>query len=656
LLEQIRHEALTVMDLPTAYWHQVAQEEMSEAAASLAAPLRLVTVGGERLLPAPLQRWRQTPLGLVQLLNAYGPTETTITATLYDTAGYTEGSSSLESIPIGRPLPNRRIYILDRAGQPVPLGIAGELSIGGDMLACGYLNRPELTAECFVPDPFSRQPGARLYRTGDVVRYRPGGNLQFLGRIDHQVKIRGFRIELGEIECTLNAHPGVRESVVIAREDSPGDPRLVAYIVFHPEQTSNTEQLWTYLQEHLPDYMLPAQLIVLDALPLNTNGKVDRHALLARRPEEGEQQPHERQQPRDRIELQLLRIWERVLEREPISLTDNFFRQGGHSLAALRLHARIQNEFQRQLPLGLLFQYPTIRELAQILRQETGYVRGSALVPLQPHGSRAPFFCVHPGGGSVFCYLDLVRYLGMSYPVYGLQVPELEEEQAIASVEQLAAHYIAALQTVQPEGPYLLGGWSAGGIIAYEMASQLRYQGHDVALLCLFDSPVPSGQRTQEHKQGSTLIKEFLVEWGFDEQKVSCLTEEEQLRVAYDVFKRELMLPDGLDLAYVQRFIHIQYDISTAVEAYEPPRSDQRIVLIRVEQEREQASGAAQDGREPECDSTYGWSAVTMARVDVHSVPGTHNEMFREPYVQTVASTLQACLDERGKHQESIIS
>jgi acyl carrier protein len=453
LLEQLQHEALTVMDLPTAYWQQVAQAWMSEAPADLTTYLRLVTVGGERLLPQPLQRWRHQPVGSVRLLNTYGPTETTIVATLYDTAGHAEGSSSLESIPIGRPLPNRRIYILDRAGQPLPLGIAGELSIGGDVLARGYLNRAELTAERFVPDPFSCQPGARLYRTGDLVRYLADGNLQFLGRSDQQVKIRGFRIELGEIECTLNDHPGVRESVVIAREDSPGDPRLVAYIVFHPEQTSNTEQLWTYLQEHLPDYMLPAQLIVLDALPLNTNGKVDRHALLAHRPEEGEQQPHERQQPRDRIELQLLRIWERVLEREPISLTDNFFRQGGHSLAALRLHTQIQNEFQRQLPLGLLFQYPTIRELAQILRQEIGYVRGSALVPLQPHGSRAPFFCVHPGGGSVFCYLDLVQHLGMNYPVYGLQVPEVEEGQAIASVEQLAARYIAALQTVQPEGP-----------------------------------------------------------------------------------------------------------------------------------------------------------------------------------------------------------
>jgi thioesterase domain-containing protein/acyl carrier protein len=403
--------------------------------------------------------------------------------------------------------------------------------------------------------------------------------------------------------------------------------------------------------------MVPSHIMLLDALPLSANGKVDRQALLDHRPEESEQQSHEREQPRDQIELQLLHIWERVLERGPISLTDNFFSLGGHSLATLRLHAQIQNEFHRQLPLGLLFQYPTIRELARILRQEIGYVRGSALVPLQPHGSRAPFFCVHPAGGSVFCYLDLVRHLGMNYPVYGLQVPEVEGEQAIASVEQLAAHYIAVVQTVQPEGPYLLGGWSAGGNIAYEMACQMRYQGHEVALLCLFDSFrfVSSGEPAQEYEQGSTLRESLMALLNVDEQEISSLTEEEQLRAAYDTLRRELILPDGLDLAYVQRFIHLQAAIIRAVRAYEPPCSDQSITLIRVEQEREYVAETVKDGREPARDSTNGWRAVTTAHVDVHIVPGTHNEMFSEPYVQAVASTLQACLDKQGKEQETTI-
>lgn len=657
LLAQSAQEALTVMDLPTAYWQQFVQE-LPDAAGALAAQQRLVTVGGERLLGAAQQRWRQSPLGEVALLNTYGPTETTITATVYDTADDTEGSDVWESVPIGRPLLNRSVAIVDRAGQPVPVGVAGELWIGGEMLARGYLHRPDLTADCFVPDPFSGQPGARCYRTGDVVRVRPDGMVQYVGRRDAQVKLRGFRVELGEIESVLTAHPGVRACAVVAHPMPAGDLTMAAYVVLvQPEEAREDwwDGLRAFLQERLPEYMVPAHGFLLAALPVTASGKVDRHALLTQRPEEGKQHSHRRQQPCDRIELQLLRIWERVLEREPISLTDTFFHQGGHSLAALRLHAQIQHEFQRQFPLGLVLQYPTICGCAQILRQEIGYVRGSALVPLQPHGSHTPFFCVHPGGGSVFCYLDLVQHLGMNYPVYGLQVPEVEEGQAIASVEQLAALYIAAVHTIQPQGPYLLGGWSAGGIIAYEMACQLRHQGHDVALLCLFDSRVPASQRMQEHEHASALTA-FLAAWGFEEQKVLSLTEGEQLRAAYDVFKQEQMLPEGLDMAYVQSFIHLQSAIDKAVEAYMPPPSTQRITLVRVEQEGEQDERVAQDGQEAECDRTYGWSALAKAEIDVWSVPGTHNEMFREPYVHRVAAILQACLDTWGRRQEDVIS
>jgi amino acid adenylation domain-containing protein/non-ribosomal peptide synthase protein (TIGR01720 family) len=600
--------------------------------------LRVLLTGGDRLHHRPE---RVLPF---QLINNYGPTEATVVAT---SGAVTTGEATGQSAPdIGRAIANTQLYVLNERMQPVPIGVEGELYVGGVPLARGYLGRAELTAERFVPHPFSSIPGARLYRTGDLVCWLPDGRLAFVGRNDSQVKVRGYRIELGEIEQTLLRHVQVREAVVVAREDAGGSKQVVAYVVPAQQQPAQwSGQLRCFLAQRLPDYMLPSHIVVLEALPLTTNGKVDRQALLAHKPEEGtQQQPHEQQRPRDQIELQLLHIWERVLETGPISLTDNFFHLGGHSLTALRLQSQVQSDFQRQLPLGLLLQHPTIRELAHILRQQIGYVRGPSLVPLQPHGSHAPFFCVHPGGGSVFCYLDLVRHLGMSYPVYGLQAPEVEEGQAIASVQQLAAHYIAALQTVQPEGPYLLGGWSAGGIIAYEMACQLRYQGHDVALLCLFDSRVPSVQQTRQRNQALELTA-FLVASGFHEQEVSCLTEEEQLRVAYEVFKRELMLPDGLDLAYVQHFMQIQFDIEAAIVAYEPPRSDQHITLVRVEQAMEHT--AVRQNRELERDSTYGWSEVTTVSVDVHRVPGTHNEMFREPYVKTVASTLRACLEKR---------
>ncbi|MBV9689376.1 MAG: amino acid adenylation domain-containing protein, partial [Ktedonobacteraceae bacterium] len=645
LLEDVTHLAperlgnwlnkygITVTFVPTPIAEQLVEQPWLGPCA-----LRILLTGGDRLHQAPKY---ELPF---HLINNYGPTEVTVVTTSGLVAA--EQATGQSAPDIGRAIANTQLYVLNERMQPVPIGVQGELYVSGVQVARGYLGRADLTAERFVPHPFSSIPGARLYRTGDVVRYLPDGRLAFVGRNDLQVKVRGYRIELGEIEQALLKHAGVRECVVMARADRGRSHQLVAYVVSTQQQPVQWQgELRSFLGQRLPEYMLPAHFVLLDRLPLTAHGKVDRQALLAYGPEEGiQQQPHEQQRPRDQIELQLLHIWERILERGPISLTDNFFHLGGHSLAALRLQSHIQNEFQRKLPLGLLLQYPTIRELAQFLRQQIGYVRGPSLVPLQPYGSRAPFFCVHPGGGSVFCYLDLVRHLGMSYPVYGLQVPEVEEGQVITSLAQLAAHYIAALQTVQPEGPYLLGGWSAGGIIAYEMACQLRYRGHDVALLCLFDSRVPPVQQVQESKQVAGLTA-FLVASGFHEQEVACLTEEEQLRAAYDVFKRELMLPDGLDLAYVQHFMHIQFAIEAAIVAYKPPHSNQHITLIRVEQGREHT--VVRQNRELECDSTYGWSAVTTVPVDVHRVPGTHNEMFREPYVQTVASTLRACLDER---------
>src|SRR5581483_2935417 len=256
---------------------------------------------------------------------------------------------------------------------------------------------------------------------------------------------------------------------------------------------------------------------------------------------------------------------------------------GGHSLLAVHLVEQIRKELNQEVSIDFLFQYPTIYDFAYNIRQDTGYSRRSVLVPLQKHGLRAPFFCVHAGGGSVFCYLDLVRHLGTDYPFYGLQLPELGEEINVISVEQLATQYLAAMQTIQPEGPYLLGGWSGGGIIAFEIASQLRRQGHDVALLCLFDSHMPFILRKARREYNSSLV-ELLVESGYNEQEVLQMVEEDQLRAAYDTYKRKLVLPDGLTLTYVQHFVHTHFMLNTALREYNVVPVDQRITLIRVEE------------------------------------------------------------------------
>jgi acyl carrier protein len=368
------------------------------------------------------------------------------------------------------------------------VGVQGELHIGGVGLAQGYLNRPELTAEKFIPNPFSSEPGARLYKTGDLARYLPDGNIEFIGRIDHQLKIRGFRIELEEIEAALSQHPNVRQSVVIAREDVPGDKRLVAYIITCQKQAPTLSELRRFLKQKLPEYMVPSAFVMIETLPLNTNGKVDRRALPA--PQQ-ERPALERPfvAPQDTLELQLTKIWEQVLSIQPIGVKDNFFELGGNSLLAVRLFAQIEQIFSKKLPLATFFQAPTVEQLACILRDEEWSAPWQSLVAIQPKGSKPPFFCMHPRQGNVFCYYKMVHYLGEDQPFYGLQARGLDGKQTpYTRIEDMAADYIEEIQTIQPFGAYFLGGYSFGGLVAYEMARQLHAQGQKVAMLTLFDT------------------------------------------------------------------------------------------------------------------------------------------------------------------------
>ena len=310
--KRISKYKVTVVNIPTGYWQELAREWADRAALTPDIQPRLFIVGGDELLPEFLDLWRRTPKSSIPLINAYGPTETTITATSFAIAAGPREHRGSRRIPIGRPLANRETYILDQRGNPVPVGVPGELHIGGASLARGYLNRADLTAETFVPNPYSGESGARLYRTGDRARYLADGNIEFLGRIDHQVKIRGYRVELGEIEAALRQHPAVREAIALAHSDSTGEKQLVVYLVAQPETSPSAAELRGFLKEKLPDYMIPAIFMPLEALPLLPNGKVDRGAL-----------PEPRQTmtvpgtgfvaPRNALELQLSNLWEEVL-------------------------------------------------------------------------------------------------------------------------------------------------------------------------------------------------------------------------------------------------------------------------------------------------------------------------------------------------------
>ena len=378
----LEREKLTVLNLPTAYWHEWVSE-LSRSNSQPPSTLRLVIVGTEQASAKHLATWQSLVNDRVRWINAYGPTEATITATVYDGSQMQmhKESMSAQSIPIGRPINNTRIYLLDKYLQPVPIGVPGELCIGGTSLARGYLHQPGLTHEKFIPNPFNNEPRARLYKTGDLARYWPDGNIEFLGRIDQQVKIRGFRIELGEIEVVLNGYPAIQEVVIVTRDNGSGNKQLAAYAVFHQEFKATVNELRNFMKEQLPEYMIPATFTFLDALPMTSSGKVDRRAL----PEPGTDRPELTETfvaPRNPSEKVMVDIWAEILGLERIGVYDNFFDVGGHSLLSMQLVSQVEKMFQIEVPLQNFFETPTVAGLIEII--EAARQRGSSTTMLDP--------------------------------------------------------------------------------------------------------------------------------------------------------------------------------------------------------------------------------------------------------------------------------
>jgi len=655
---------LTVLNLPTGYWQELAREwaDVPELVPNIQA--RLFVAGGDSMSPDVLALWQRTPVSSVRLLNAYGPTETTITATAFEIPPRRCENTTLLRVPIGRPLANRAIYILDNHDNPVPIGVPGELHIGGLGVARGYLNRPELTAEKFVPDRFSAEPGARLYKTGDLARYLPDGNIEFLGRADHQVKIRGFRIELGEIEAVLGRHPAVREAVVLAADDPPGEKRLAAYVVSEPQSSPSAHDLRSFLKERLPDYMVPAVFVLLDALPLTPTGKIDRCALrtpIRTRPE------LERTivAPRDALEVELARLWENVLSVRPIGVTENFFELGGHSMAAVRLFALIENQLGRKLPLATVFQGGTIEHLAGILRHNANPVPHPCLVAIQPGGDKRPLFLIHPAGGHIFPYIHLAGALGRDQPCYGLQARGLEDGQdPHVRIEDMAAYYLEALQTVQSEGPYFLGGWSMGGVVAFEMAQQLLAQGQRVALLALLDARIPPlDENLAEEDLEATLLVDVVRYFGLSLgpwESLSRLPKHELLTRVLEQAKSAGLVPSDIQAFQAQRFLELCKADFRATRNYVLHRYAGRVTLFKASEAgptsdletRNDSTGSGPAERPPAAgsspDPTFGWSQWAAGGVDVHVVPGNHANMVYQPHVEALAEKLTICLEQNA--------
>jgi amino acid adenylation domain-containing protein len=446
--------------------------------------LKLLTAGADAWYVHEYERVRGYLPPDARLINSYGITETTVDSTLFegDVSHLPQGAV----IPIGRPFANAAVYILDERRRPVPIDVVGEIYIGGHGVTPGYLNDPERTAERFLPDPFTDRPGALMYKSGDLGRFRADGTIELVGRADHQVKVRGFRIELGEVETVLATHPDVLQAAVIDQALGNREKRLVGYFVPRAGVTIDVRKLRAYLGDKLPYYMVPAALMAISEVPRTPNGKVDRKALPA---PEGDEQLKERkyEAPRDELEARLCELWEELLGIEQVGIRDDFFELGGHSLLAVSLLSRLEARFGTELPLAALFEGRTVARLAEAVRN--GDKAWSCVVDLGGEGEEPPLFWVHTlggaGSGGLFRYERLVPELAMARRHYGIRAPE----QPFDRIEPMASFYVEEIRRVQPKGPYHLVGYCFGGIVAYEMAQQLHAMGEEVRFLGLIEAP-----------------------------------------------------------------------------------------------------------------------------------------------------------------------
>lgn len=607
--------------------------------------LRWLLVTGEAVPPGLCRSWLER-FPKISIVNAYGPTECSddVTHEVIDHAPPPEA----RTVPIGKPLANLRLSVLNPWLQPVPPRLPGELFVGGIGVGRGYLEDPRQTALAFVPDPLSDQPGERLYRTGDRVHLDAQGRLEFQGRLDHQVKVRGFRIELGEVEASVGRLKGVAQAAAAVHRGKGGsaDTRLIGYVVAEPGVSLSPSQLKTELARDLPGHLVPSQWVELESLPLTANGKLDRKALSP--PLDALGDGTLRVPPRDEIERQVLEIWQELLEVGEIGVEDSFFDLGGQSLLAVRLLARIKLRLGRDLPLATLFAGPTVEALAEVLRQDEPSLPPVPLVAMQPRGEGRPLFCVHPGSGNILGYLALAKALGIGRPVYGLRDPVLWGEwRHGVSVVAMAARYVEEIRRIQPEGPYLLLGWSFGGQIAFEMTAQLEGAGESVDLLAILDTAAASQvEAFAEAATDESYLVAIAQEWGAELEVEDLEGLDDQERLARTEAAM-LTTASGEDLgpSWVADRLELFKSRIEVLRNYRPGQVAAGIDLFLAEES---------DDEPPEADdSTLGWRSHTATDARVHRVPGSHATMADEPHVQTLARKLQERIAARGKSPAS---
>ncbi|MGL4400838.1 MAG: non-ribosomal peptide synthetase [Luteolibacter sp.] len=631
MAREIREHGVTCLWLSAGLFQTMVDEHLADLKG-----LRYLLAGGDVLSPAHVRRAFEAMPGTT-LINGYGPTENT-TFTCCHTV--TRADLARPSIPIGRPVGNTTVHLLDSLLRPVPVGVPGELFTGGDGLALGYQNQDRLTADRFPNHP----DYGRLYRTGDLCRWLQDGTIEFIGRCDTQVKVRGFRIELGEIEAHLAAHPGVRQAKVAVLGDSAETKHIVAWVVAAEGSSPEPTALSSHLAERLPPYMRPEGIAVLGELPLSANGKIDVSGLAdpsrATRSDPG----GTREAPVGDTETRLARIWSELLEVPEVSRNDDFFSLGGHSLMALRLFSRMNREFGQSLPLAALIHHPTLRELALLVTpepaQEPAIPAKGHFVTLRKEGDQRPLFCIHGGDGGVIFYRGLASCLPEGVPLHAVESLELCRSTAVevASVEETAAAYVRNLLAFQPHGPFRLAGYSFGGVVAHAMACQLVEMGHQVDFLGLFDTSNPAAPRKDYSTAGR-----FTAFWGQHAglpllTRLSLLGQRIQQGVATNHrVQKEILEANtaGPGEAYSDlRRIQVREENWRAMQAYQPLRFPGRITLFK-------ASSASDKEELPE---DYGWSALAAMGLEIIPVSGSHLVLFEPEHVESLAASLHLAL------------
>ena len=624
----------------------------SHLAAHLGAGRRSVLPRRQLILGGEASSWRlieevHDASPTLAILNHYGPTEATVGVTTFAVRGGRR-SAPEAGVPIGRPLSGKRCYVMSSELHLLPLRVSGELHLGGDSLARGYWGDPRQTADRFRPDPVSGQPGARLYRTGDRCRLRPGGDLEFLGRVDDQVKVRGFRIEIGEIETAIRRHPAIRSAAVAVRREEGQEAILEGYFVSSERAPVELDELRRHLDETLPTYMVPSRLVCLERLPLTANGKVDRRALLSSEAARDQRiATAVERSPANLVELRLVQIWEELLGISPIAVTDNFFDAGGHSLLAVRLMARVERWTGQRIPLATLLAGPTIAEMAKLLGEGLP-ADPSPLVPIQPRGDRTPFFGVHPMGGEVLCYYPLSRALGLSQPFFGLQASSPEASGKQEAIEEMALRYTRAICEMQPQGPYLLGGYSFGSKVAFAIAHELLREGREVALLALLDGGAPGkaakldeideaifaaqGIREEARQVG----KEFSIDFG------EILNRPDHARLAYviEAAKAQQLLPPEVDLGWVRRLLAGIAERQRAAALYSPEPYPGPVTLFRSTRDDEDFSETLADAGFEVGEPTKGWQRFASREIEIVEIDAHHETLLRPPAVFSLAAQL----------------